>query len=157
MTASTYTQEIANTICERISNGEPLKTMCREPGMPPWRTVYDWIRDKPDFAAAMERARELGADAIAAQCLEIADTPLTGEEITIRGKSKEIRKGDMLGHRKLQIETRLKLLAKWHPKKYGERTTLAGDPDAPLGAGRPLENVSTETLHAALEKLGVKV
>jgi hypothetical protein len=27
---------------------------------------------------------------------------------------------DMLGHRKLQIETRLKLLAKFNPKKYGE-------------------------------------
>ena len=27
----------------------------------------------------------------------------------------------MLGHRKLQIETRLKLLAKWSPKKYGEK------------------------------------
>jgi hypothetical protein len=38
----------------------------------------------------------------------------------------------MLGHRKLQIETRLKLLAKWNPKKYGDRVQLAGDADSPL-------------------------
>ena len=38
----------------------------------------------------------------------------------------------MLGHRKLQIETRLKLLAKWNPKKYGDRVTMAGDAENPL-------------------------
>ena len=31
---------------------------------------------------------------------------------------------DMLGHRKLQIETRLKLLAKWDPKRYGKKLDL---------------------------------
>jgi hypothetical protein len=142
MTASRYTQQIADKIVARVSDGEPLKTMCREPGMPSWRTVYDWIRDRPEFAAAMERARELGADAIAAECLEIADTPLTGEEITIRGKSKEIRKGDMLGHRKLQIETRLKLLAKWHPKKYGEKVEHTG------AGGGPIQHEATVTMTA---------
>jgi hypothetical protein len=30
------------------------------------------------------------------------------------------------------IETRLKLLAKWSPKKYGERVQVAGDADSPL-------------------------
>jgi len=34
--------------------------------------------------------------------------------------------------RKNQIETRLKLLAKWNPRKYGDKTVLAGDPDAPV-------------------------
>ena len=154
---SAYSAEIADKICARISEGEGLKTMCREDGMPGWRTVYDWIQKYPEFAAAMERARELGADAIAAECLEIADTPLEGEERIEKDDGRiEIKRGDMLGHRKLQIDTRLKLLAKWHPKKYGERTTLAGDPDAPL-TGRPLESVSTEELRQAMEKLGLKV
>jgi hypothetical protein len=33
---------------------------------------------------------------------------------------------DMLGHRKLQIETRLKLLAKWSPKRYGDKLGIGG-------------------------------
>jgi hypothetical protein len=33
---------------------------------------------------------------------------------------------------KLQIETRLKLLAKWHPTRYGDKVTLAGDAENPL-------------------------
>jgi hypothetical protein len=38
----------------------------------------------------------------------------------------------MLGHRKMQIETRLKLLACWNPKKYGNKVALGGDADNPI-------------------------
>jgi hypothetical protein len=43
-----------------------------------------------------------------------------------------IKKVDMLGHRKLQVETRLKLLAKFNPKKYGDALKLSGDKENPL-------------------------
>jgi hypothetical protein len=33
---------------------------------------------------------------------------------------------------KLRIETRLKLLAKWNPKKWGDRLQVAGDAENPL-------------------------
>jgi hypothetical protein len=87
----------------------------------------------PEFSADFARARARGFDAIAAQALQISDTPHEGVEyITKADGSTEEKRGDMLGHRKLQIETRLKLLARWDPKRYGERTTVAGDPEAPL-------------------------
>ena len=43
-----------------------------------------------------------------------------------------IKKVDMLGHRKLQIETRLKLLAKFNPKKYGDKVVHSGDDENPV-------------------------
>jgi hypothetical protein len=49
-----------------------------------------------------------------------------------------ITEEDMLGHRKLQIETRLKLLAKFHPTKYGDKVMLAGDKENPLELGGTL-------------------
>jgi hypothetical protein len=138
---SKYTSDIANAICERIAEGEPLYAICREKDMPAWRTVYDWIAAHPAFAAGFARAREVGFDAIAAQALQIADTPQEGvrSEVTDDGKTKEVRE-DMLGHRKLQIETRLKLLAKWSPKRYGEKIeqTLQG----PDGNGLRIEIVN---------------
>ncbi|MCY1560482.1 hypothetical protein D9M68_976190 [compost metagenome] len=86
--------------------------------------MYDWIKADPAFSAAMEAARLLGYDAIAEEALEIADTHQVGERIEKeKGKVVKVVQEDMLGHRKLQIETRLKLLAKWHPKKYGEKVT----------------------------------
>lgn len=66
---------------------------------------------------------------IAADCLRISDTPMEGVETTTKADgSIEVKTGDMLGHRKLQIDTRLKLLAKWNPKRYGDKieTTIAG-------------------------------
>jgi len=130
---STFTQETADAICDRLAEGEDLRSICRDEAMPAWRTVYDWKEANEAFAARFAHAREVGFDAIASECLEIANTPLPGIETVEKGNGDvETKRGDMLGHRKLQIETRLKLLAKWSPKKYGERTTLAGDPDAPL-------------------------
>lgn len=90
--------------------------------MPAWRTVYDWTEANPDFAAAIARARIAGYDAIAHEALEIADTPMKGVETTTKANGDTEEKwGDMLGHRKLQIETRLKLLSKWDPKRYGDK------------------------------------
>lgn len=130
--ATTYTEQVAAIICSRIADGETLRAICRDERMPAWRTVYDWMNDRPQFAARFARAREVGFDAIAQQALEIADTPLEGVRIEIdsEGNSKEVCE-DMLGHRKLQIETRLKLLAKWSPTKYGDKLQLGGAPDLP--------------------------
>ncbi|WP_291466660.1 terminase [Acidovorax sp.] len=121
---STKKPDLKSEICARIADGEPLRQICRAPGMPAWRTVYDWIEADKDFAARIARARALGFDAIAEEALEIANTPVLGEETEDDGEKVKIKTGDMLGHRKLQVETRLKLLAKWCPEKYGEKRSV---------------------------------
>ena len=127
-----YTEQIASDICSRIADGEYLRVICREEGMPNWRTVYDWMEANKDFAARIARAREMGREAILEDTLIIADTPEEGVETEVSESGKKEKRGDMLGHRKLKIETRFKILAKWDPKKYGEKITHAGDPDAPV-------------------------
>ena len=126
-----HTEEIADEICRRLSTGETLVSICKEDRMPERTTVSTWCLKSPEFAAKFAKAREDGFDAIANECMEIANTPVEA----IREKSNkdgvEITKEDALGHRKLQIETRLKLLAKWDPKRYGEKldvnATVAGE------------------------------
>jgi hypothetical protein len=76
------------------------------------------------FSEAIARARDAGWDKIALDALRISDTTEDGETIVEKPDGIEVRRADMLGHRKLRVETRLKLLAKWSPKKYGERTHL---------------------------------
>jgi len=134
---STYDPDIAHQMCEQLSEGIPLREICRQDGFPAWRTVYDWMAKDPDLAAAIAHARDVGYDALAEECLKIADTPMLGEEVTESEddegvKRISVKKVDMLGHRKLQIETRLKLLAKFNPKKYGDRVTHAGDDENPV-------------------------
>lgn len=129
---SKYTEELADQICDLVSNGVNLRKVCRMEGMPSWRTVYDWVVAHPDFAARLARAREMGYDALAEEALEISNTPVMGQKQVMGDKSTYTTVEDMLGHRKLQIETRLKLLACWDPKKYGNKVQLGGDADNPV-------------------------
>lgn len=131
---STYTEKAAAEICNRISEGEPLRQICRDDKMPAWRTVYAWMVEVPDFAARIAHARDIGFDAIAEEALHIADTPHIGEIEETSENGKKVTRSDMTQHRKLQVETRLKLLAKWAPKKYGEsiRQELTGAGGGPV-------------------------
>lgn len=121
---SKFDHAIAEEICQRLSDGEPLRQICRDEHMPHWTTVYDWIDSRPELSLRIARSRELGEEAISQECLAIADTPLLGEETEESENGTKIKRGDMLGHRRLQIETRLKLLAKWNPRKWGDKVDL---------------------------------
>jgi len=135
---SKYTEELADRICDLVSNGVNLRKVCRIDGMPSWRTVYDWVVAHPEFATRLARARELGYDSLAEEALEISNTPHLGQKkVYSSGAGDEedsmtVTEDDMLGHRKLQIETRLKLLAVWDPKRYGNKVQLGGDGGVPI-------------------------
>lgn len=133
---SSYNADVAKEICHRLCEGEPLRQICRDERMPAWRTVHDWRHAHPEFEKEYQLARDLGMDAIAEDLLDIADDGSNDfmEKIDKEGK----KTGEFsfnLEHvqrSKLRIETRLKLLAKWNPKKFGDSITHRGDNNAPL-------------------------
>lgn len=152
---SSYDPAISLKICELLAEGVPLRQICRMEGMPAWRNIYFWMARDPDLSAHIARAREVGYDNIAEECLHIADTPQLGEEVSENTDDKgvktiTVKKVDMLGHRKLQIETRLKLLAKWRPEKYGDKTIIAGDPN---GAAIKTEDTSSSRLFELIKNM----
>jgi hypothetical protein len=104
------TPEVIQRLLDGIADGVTLRALCREDGMPNWRTVYDWIEADEQLAAQVARARELGFDAIAEDVFDIADgTRAISEHVQLS---------------KMRIDTRLKLLACWNPKKYGSKATV---------------------------------
>lgn len=129
-----YSQEIAEKICERLAAGESLNAICKDKGLPAESTVRRWaLLDVDGFAANYARARELQAHFLAEQIINISDTPLEGQEITIKADgSQETKVGDMLGHRKLQVDSRKWYLSKVLPKVYGDKLALGGDDHSPL-------------------------
>jgi len=111
-----------------LSAGKTLQDFCRQEQMPAFRTIYNWQDADDIFAANIARARIVGHDAIAEDCLHLADKePL---EVFDEGGNKRYDPGS-IAWRKMQIETRLKLLAKWNPK-YSDKTIIAGDDTAPI-------------------------
>jgi hypothetical protein len=151
---SKYDPEIARIICEQLSEGVPLRQICREnDGFPAWRTVYDWMGKDPALSASIARARDIGYDALAEECLLIADTPQFGQKQVMSDEGATTTIEDMLGHRKLQIETRLKLLAKFHPTKYGDRVAIEG---VEGGAAIKTEDLTTTRLFDIIRNLEMK-
>jgi hypothetical protein len=126
---STYDPAVATKICEQLSEGISLREICRQEGMPPWQTVYSWMERDASLVEAIARAREIGYDALAEECLKIADD---GTNDYVEGERGPQLNSEHIQRSKLRIETRLKLLAKWNPKKYGERVQVAGDAENPL-------------------------
>lgn len=117
---------IAEEICERISNGESLRSICQEDYMPTTTTVYRWLETYPDFRDQYAHARAKQADTYADQIVTIADT------------------ADDPNKARLQIDARKWVAAKLLPKKYGERTTTAVE-----GGDKPVEIREVSDLEAA--------
>ena len=113
---------IFKTITERIVNGEAIRNILKDADMPSYETFYKWLEESKDKAKQYARACELRAEVIFDEMLEIADTTIDGVVIETddNGRTKE-KKGDMLGHRRLQVETRKWILSKLNPKKYSDK------------------------------------
>ena len=119
--ATTYSQKVADEICERLANGESLRGICEDNAMPCKATVFKWLGQQPAFADQYARAREAQADALADEILHIADTPVIGQKTVSKATGIEISEGDMIEHRRLQVDARKWLAGKLRPKVYGDK------------------------------------
>jgi hypothetical protein len=138
---SKFKPELIEAICERLSKGEPLAQICRDEGMPGVQTIADWSKQREDVSVSIARAREAGEEQMALDCLNIADN--NGKDMRVLESGVAVVDSDVVPRAKLRIDTRLKLLAKWNPKKWGDKVdvTSGGNPiPAPvinLAHGRP--------------------
>lgn len=127
---STYSADVAAAICERLANGEALNAICKDEHMPPESTVRGWALDDVDgFSAKYTRARDIGLDAMADRLLLIANTPQEGETSTDQEWGTSVKRGDMIEHRRLQVDAHKWYLSKMAPKRYGDKLTLDGAVD----------------------------
>lgn len=108
-------------VAERLKTGEPLAHICRENTMPSNDAIDDWCERFPEVKRIIAAARVRGFDAIAAECLAIADDGSNDYVDTEHGPRLD---AEHVQRSKLRIETRLNLLAKWDPKRYGDKVAV---------------------------------
>lgn len=116
----------AESLVTWISQGKTCREWCtlNSVGV---TTVFDWMAKDAAFAESIARAREAGEEIIAQECMEIADNATNDwmERKTSEGDAAGVEfNKEHVQRSKLRIETRLKLLAKWNPKKWGERQQI---------------------------------
>jgi hypothetical protein len=132
---SVFTQEIADTICKRMMQGETLRQIVRDDAMPCRSSVHNWLATNKAFMDQYAQAREFQADTIFDEMFDIADDGSNDWMLRKQGDDDiEVVNHEHIQRSKLRIDTRKWALARMAPKKYGEKveTTLRGDADAPL-------------------------
>src|SRR5262249_10204087 len=109
MTQTSYTREIAETICSRMSEGESLRAICRDPGIPSEGTVRGWaVRDVDGFGERYRVARQFLLEYWSDEIVAIADD---GE---LDPRDRQIRTG-----------VRQWLMSKLAPRRYGDKVQIA--------------------------------
>lgn len=94
--------QLIDRISTRVAEGESLKDLARAWGVP-YGMLARWVADDEARKAQYEIGLALYADAEAMACIQIADTA-DAETVAVA---------------RLQVETRLKLIAKWDKQRYG--------------------------------------
>lgn len=122
-------------ICARMSGGESFASIRRDLGIPRG-TTDKWVAQVPEIKAAFQMARDEGYDAIADRLRE-----------TARGKGEST---EDVQRDKLIIDTDLKLLAKWDPRRYGDKVQLANHEGGELPSTHLSDDILMRIASAAL-------
>lgn len=131
---TTKTDSVAQRVekvIKEIERGESMRRACEKVKIQ--KSVFmRWVKEKEDVRDRYARACEERQSILFDEIIEIADNVQEGKTIkettdSKNGRSREVVIGDMIQHRRLQIEARKWALAKMNPKKYGDKVDLTTD------------------------------
>jgi hypothetical protein len=141
-----YKIKLGDLICTRISEGESLRSVCRDEDMPAIGTVCRWLldEDKKEFREQYAIARDVQAEILFDETLEIADD--SPDVIVGDDKSDNAR----VQAAKLRVETRKWYISKVLPKKFGDKLDLTSQGEKLLTG---FEKLPDDELDREIERL----
>jgi len=124
-------ESIKGDILCLVTDGLSLsKALDQNDHLPSRPTVYNWLnRDHADYDETFfnnyTRAREVRADRIFEEILEIADEA-SGDTIKT-SEGKEVFNSEFAARSRIKIDARKWMLGKMQPKKYGDKLDITSD------------------------------
>jgi hypothetical protein len=122
-----FSQDVFDRICERIAEGESLRAICADEDMPSKANVFRWLAVNKEAADQYARAREVQADAIFDEIIDIADDA-TNDWMEVNGQDDAGYRanGEHIQRSRLRIDARKWMAGKLRPKVYGDKLELSG-------------------------------
>ncbi len=122
-----YSVELSDELCNRLADGQSLRTVCLADDMPSKAAVFMWLRLYPEFAQAYSRAVEARSDALVEEILDIADDGTNDWMEQQEGENVGWKmNGEHIQRSRVRIDTRKWIAGKMRPKKYGDKLDLTG-------------------------------
>ena len=120
---SIYSDELACEICFRLSRGDSLNRICKDPKMPEAVTVWRWLNDgkHEEFCKKYARAREYQAEYIFNDLLDIADDG--SNDFLVDKDGNPTKNMEHIMRSRLRVDTRKWYLSKIVPKVYGDKSS----------------------------------
>lgn len=119
MRSSSYTEEIADKICEIIAtSNRSMKSILEEIDVA-YGTHLQWLRDHESYRIKYAQAKEDQADFLAEEIISIADDKEGDTIITEDGKAIVVYEN--ISRARLRVDSRKFIAAKLKPKKYGDK------------------------------------
>ena len=133
---SSFTQAIADEICKRLAEGESLRAICKDAHLPDRGTIHDWVLKNETFYHQYARARELQAENLVDEIIDISDdgsNDFMARELD-DGRIVEAVNHEHITRSRLRVDSRKWFASKVLPKKYGERvqTEISGPDGGPV-------------------------
>jgi|SRR5690349_8869255 len=119
-----YSQDLADAICERLADGESLRAICSDDGMPNRATVFRWLGADEAFRDQYARAREEQAETLADEIVSIADEGDTKSLIGGDDETIVVYDATAVSRNRLRIDARKWVASKLKPKKYGDKVDV---------------------------------
>jgi hypothetical protein len=117
-----------------IPQGWTIRQVLAEPDMCSMSYLFrDLLPHDEDFSKQYARALELRNEYWAEEMVEIADDGRNDWMTRMYGDTEiDVPNPEVTKRSQIRIETRKWLMGKSQPKKYGDKTIVSGDPDAPI-------------------------
>lgn len=116
---SKFSEELCEKICEQIATSDKgLRKICEENDITTF-TVLKWLNENKEFSIQYARAREMQADYLADQIIDIADE--THSDKSVNEDGYEVTNHEVIARSRLRVDARKWKASKLYPKKYADR------------------------------------
>ena len=112
-------ETIFNTICERVENGEALRSVLKDKDMPSNKTFYEWVDNDETKVKRYMRACEERANSIFEDIINISDN--VEQDIITLPDGREVENKAVIARDRLRVDARKWAASKLNPKKYGDK------------------------------------
>ena len=115
-------QAASDYICDQIAEGRSLRSILKDADMPASSTVFKALAADREFAERYARAREVQADALFDEILDIADESKNDTFVDADGNIGTNQ--EVVARSRIRIDARKWMAGKLRPKVYGDKLDL---------------------------------